>query len=70
MQPAHQAPSENIHAQPTEPPREERAAAIDLRIHVKQAHSNVLKPGVIAIQECARIDVWVNEGGAGGEVIR
>ena len=70
MQPAHQTPPENIQAESVKPPKEAPAAAVDLHVHVKQAHSNVLKPGVIAIQERARLDVWVNEGGAGGEVIR
>jgi hypothetical protein len=70
MQPAHQTRSENIQAQPIKPPKMEPAAAIDLHVHVKQAHSNVLRHAVIASQEHARVDVWVNEGGAGGEVIR
>ena len=70
MQPAHQTLAEAVPAQPIRLPSEETEAAVDLKTHVRQAHSNVLKPGVIAIQERGRIDVRVNEGGAGGGVAR
>jgi hypothetical protein len=70
MQPAHQILSGNCHVPSIEPSKEEPAAGAELQVHVKQRHSNVLKPGGDASEEHARIDVWVNEGGAGGEVRR
>jgi hypothetical protein len=78
MQPTHNTLSENVRAQSAERLNEHPAAAFDLHAQVKQAQTRMTphisdRPSTWAVANSAalnlhdRIEVWVNEGGAGGE---